>query len=72
LGWHRAAFVAVTSSQSNNSSHGLFTPLLEAAFDLLECAHALALEMSLARDGIYRRSGKPVLNLQPVPHHVLE
>jgi hypothetical protein len=72
LGWHRAAFVAVTNSQSNSSSHGLCTPLLEATFNLLERAYALALEMSLARDGIHRLSGKPVLNLQPVPHHALE
>jgi len=69
-GWHKAAFVAVTNSQSNNSSHGLFTPLLEAAFDLQECAHALALDRT--RDGIQRPSGKPVLNLQPVPHYFLE
>ncbi len=62
-GWQRAAFVAVTNSQSNNSSHGPFTPLLEIPFDLLERADALALEMALARDGIHRRSGETVLNL---------
>jgi len=57
---------------TNSSSHGLVTPLLEAAFNLLERAHALTLEMSLASDGIHRRSGEPVLNLQPVPHDALE
>jgi len=72
LGWHRAAFVAVTNSPSNSSSHSLFTPPLETAFDLLERAHALALEMPFPRDGIHRRSGETVLNLQPVPHHALE
>ena len=28
--------------------------------------------MPLARDGIHRRSGETVLNLQPVPHHARE
>jgi len=64
--------VAVTNSQSNSSSHGLFTPLLETALYLLERAHAFALEKALARDGIHRRCGETVLNLQPVPHHALE
>ena len=64
--------MAVTNSQSNSSSHALFTPLLEIPFDLLERADALALEMALARDGIHRRCGETVLNLQPVPHHALE
>ena len=64
--------MAVTNYQSNNSSHSLFTPLLEAAFDLLERAYAVALQMSLARDGIHRPSGKPVLNLLSVPHDASE
>jgi len=67
----RAAFVAVTNSQSKSSSHGFLTPLLETAFDLLERVYPLALQMPLARDGIHRRSGETVLNLQPVPHHAL-
>jgi hypothetical protein len=72
LGGHKAAFVAVTNSQSNSSSHGIFTPLLETAFDLLERAYALALEMALALYGIHRRRGEAMLNLQPVPHYALE
>jgi len=64
--------VAVTTSQSNSSSHGRFTPLLETAFDLLEGSHPLALEVPLAGDGIHWRRGETVLNLQPVPHHALE
>ena len=63
LGLAQAAFVAVTNSQSNSSSHALFTASLEAAFDFLQRAHTLAFEMALARDGIHRRRRETMLNL---------
>ena len=50
----------------SNGAHGV------SLFDLLERAHAVALEMSLARDSIHRPSREPGLNLQSVPHHALE
>ena len=63
FGWHSAAFVAVTNSQLNNSSHARFTASLDVAFDLLERAYTLALEMALARSTIHRRCRETVLNL---------
>ncbi len=64
--------MAVTNSQSNRSSHALLTAPPETALDLVEGAHAFALQMTLARDGIDRRSREAVLNLQPISHDALQ
>ena len=42
------------NSQSKNSTHRLFTPLLQVPFDLLERADALAVKMAPTADGIDR------------------
>jgi hypothetical protein len=46
--------------------------LPKVTFYLLERAHALALEMAFASDGINRRSREAVLYLQAVPNHAFQ
>ncbi len=57
---------------ARSASQALFTALLEIPLDLLEGAHALALQMPPARHGIHRSGGKTALDFQSIPYHALE
>jgi len=61
-----------TAGEICDSSHGLLTPVLEIVFDFPQSAYAFALKVSLACDGIDRRGGEPVLDLQSIPNHALQ